>query len=96
MLAAGNMNWNLVSEILSAKCSRELMEKRIHAIRRDVQSTSFRDSLHGPFGRMPNERFELCKRRLVQYLDDTDKSMFGSNPRLRSFTGKDEAESHEL
>jgi len=24
------------------------------------------------------------------------RSMFGSNPRLRSFTAKDEAESHEL
>jgi len=96
MLAGGNMNWNLVSEILSAKCGRELMEKRIRAIRRDVQSTSFRDSLHGPFGRMPNERFELCKRRLVRYLDDTDTSMFGSNSRLRGFTAKDEAESHEL
>ena len=96
MLAGGNMNWNLVSEILSAKCGRELMEKRICAIRRDVQSTLFRDSLHGPFGRMPNERFELCKRRLVRYLDDTDTSMFGSNSRLRGFTAKDEAESHEL
>ena len=96
MLAGGNMSWNLVSEILSAKGSRELMEKRTRAIRRDVQSTNFRDSLHGAFGRMPNERFELCKRRLVQYLDDTDKSMFGSNPWLRGFTAKDEAESHEL
>jgi hypothetical protein len=77
MLAGGNMNWNLVSEILSARCGHELMEKRIRAIRRDVQSTSFRYSLHGPFGRMPSERFELCKRKLVQYLDDTAKSMFG-------------------
>ena len=72
MLAAGNMNWNLVSEILSAKCSRELMEKRIHAIRRDIQSTSFRDSLHGPFGRIPDERFELCRRRLVEFLRTLD------------------------
>ena len=36
---------------------------------RDVQSKTFRDSLHGPFGRIPNERFDLCRRRLVEFLE---------------------------
>ncbi len=68
MLAGGSLNWDLVSELLSMKCGRELIGKRSRSIRQDVQSTNFRDSLHGPFGRIPNERFELCRRRLVEFL----------------------------
>jgi hypothetical protein len=68
MLAGADLNWDLVSKLVSAKCGRLLMGKRSHSISRDVQSKSFRDSLHGPFGRIPDERFELCRRRLVQFL----------------------------
>jgi hypothetical protein len=35
-------------------------------------------------------------RELVSERAKIPKSMFGSNPKLRSFTAKDEAESHEL
>jgi hypothetical protein len=35
-------------------------------------------------------------RELISERKKIPKSMFGSNPRLRSFTAKDEAESHEL
>ena len=35
-------------------------------------------------------------RELVAERNKIPKSMFGSNPRLRSFTAEDEAESHEL
>ena len=69
MLAGGNLNWNLVSGLVSAKCGRELISKRSRSIRRDVQSRNFRDSLHGPYGRIPEERFELCRRRLVEFLE---------------------------
>jgi hypothetical protein len=34
-------------------------------------------------------------RELVAERGKIPKSMFGSNPKLRSFTAKDEAESHE-
>ncbi len=69
MLAGGNLNWNLVSGLVSAKCGGELISKRSRSIRRDVQSRNFRDSLHGPYGRIPEERFELCRRRLVEFLE---------------------------
>jgi hypothetical protein len=68
MLAGADLNWDLVSERVSAKCGRELIGKRSQSITRDVQSEKFRDSIHGPFGRIPNERFELCRRRLVEFL----------------------------
>ena len=35
-------------------------------------------------------------RELVAERGKIPKSMFGSNPKLRSFTAKDEAEAHEL
>ncbi len=35
-------------------------------------------------------------RELIAERSKMPKSMFGSNPKLRSFTAKDEAESHEL
>ncbi len=69
MLTGGNLNWKLVSALLSAKCGRELMGKRSRSIRRDVQSKNFRDNLHGPSGRIPDERFELCRRKLVEFLE---------------------------
>src|SRR6266566_547278 len=68
MLAGANLDWDLVTELLSAKCDRRLMGERSRAIMRDVQSRTFRDSLHGPFGTIPDERFDLCRRRLVEFL----------------------------
>ena len=62
MLAGGDLKWDLVSELVWAKCSRELMGKRSRSTSRDVQSKNFRDSLHGSFGRIPQERFELCQK----------------------------------
>jgi hypothetical protein len=35
-------------------------------------------------------------RELISESKKIPKSMFGSNPRLRSFTANDEADSHEL
>jgi len=69
MLAGANLDWDLVTELLSAKCDRKLMGERSRAIMRDVRSKTFRDSLHGPFGRIPDERFDLCRRRLVEFLE---------------------------
>ena len=69
MLAGASLDWDLVTELVSAKCDRKLMGERSRAILRDVQSKTFRDSLHGPFGRIPNERFELCRLRLVEFLE---------------------------
>ncbi len=78
MLAGGDVNWDLVTELVSAKCDRELLERRSHSIARDVGSESFRDSLQGPLGRIPNERYERCRRRLVEFLESA-KSMSGGD-----------------
>jgi hypothetical protein len=69
MLAGGNLGPKLIIDLLSAKCGPSLISERSHSIKRDVQSENFRDSLYGPFGRIPDERFELCRRRLVELLE---------------------------
>jgi hypothetical protein len=104
MLAGGDLNWTLVSELVSTKCSRLLIGKRSRSTTRDVQSKNFRDSLHGPFGRIPNERFELCRRRLVEFLgtvlsreksSDQELKRLGAKIFSRSKTAKLVAEGQE-
>jgi hypothetical protein len=69
MLAGGNLGPKLIIELLSAKCDSSLIAERTRSISRAVQSENFRDSLHGPYGRIPDERFELCRKRLVGLLE---------------------------
>jgi hypothetical protein len=68
MLAGGNLEPKLIIELLSSKCGPSLIAERSRSIKQDVQSENFRDSLHGPYGRIPDERFELCRKRLVKLL----------------------------
>ena len=74
MLAGGNLGLKLIIHLVSAKCGPSLIVKRSHSINRDVQSENFRDSLHGPFGRIPDEKFELCRRRLVDLLETLEST----------------------
>jgi len=74
MLAGGNLGLKLIIDLVSAKCGPSLIVKRSRSIKRDVQSENFRDSLHGPFGRIPDERFELCRRRLVDLLETLEST----------------------
>jgi hypothetical protein len=73
MLAGKNMNLTEISAIISEKCKAELIDKRSRSTKRNIQSKSFRDSLHGPYGKIPKERFELCKRNLMKILDMLSK-----------------------
>lgn len=73
MLAGEDLDWNVVKDIVSEKCNGELIKKRISLIKRSVQSKSYRDSLHGPYGKIPDERFNLCEKRLMTFLDRVTK-----------------------
>lgn len=68
MLAGEDLNWKLVSEIISMKCGDSLIRKRIDRIRNGIQSKNYRDSLQSAFGKIPDERFNFCKNRLVEFL----------------------------
>lgn len=69
MLAGEDLNWSLIAENILEKCDSDLIEKRRRLIRRSIQSKSYRDSLHGPYGKIPDERFDMCRNRLFGFLD---------------------------
>lgn len=85
MLAGESMDPKVASELISVKCSHELIDTRSRTIRRNIESESFRDSLHGPYGRIPEERFELCRRRLSEFLDRVSSR---SSQQSRKLTAK--------
>lgn len=62
------MKWGLIIKIIPEKCSSEMVQKRIDLIKRSIESKGYRDSIHGPFGKMLDERFNSCKNRLLDFL----------------------------
>lgn len=68
MLASGNLNWKPVGELISSKCSRELIEKRVESFTASVNSKDYRDSIQGPYGKIPDKRFDTCKKSLTEFL----------------------------
>lgn len=68
MLAGEDLEWGLIRKIITEKCNSDLITKRMDLIKRSIQSKGYRDSLQGPFGKMPDERFNLCKNRLLDFL----------------------------
>jgi len=69
MLAGESLNWDVTKEIISEKCDDALIKKRISLIKRSIESKTYRDSLHGPYGKIPDERFKSCRKLLMEFLD---------------------------
>jgi len=74
MLAGEDLEWSLVASLVSKKCKGDLVEKRIALIKQSIESESYRDSLHGPYGRIPDERFERCRKHLLELLEKLTQS----------------------
>ena len=74
MLAGQDPDGELIARIISEKCNAELVQERIMVVRRTVRSEDYRDSLHGPFGMIPDERYDACKNRLLEFLKILEKS----------------------
>ncbi|MBI2127224.1 MAG: nucleotidyl transferase AbiEii/AbiGii toxin family protein [Thaumarchaeota archaeon] len=68
MLAGEDLEWDLIIKIISEECSSDMVKKRIDLIKHSIESKGYRDSIHGPFGKMPDERFNSCKKRLLDFL----------------------------
>ncbi len=73
MLSAENLDWKLVTGIIEEKCGRPLIKKRTDMIKRSIRLKTYRDSLQGPYGRLPDERFETCRRRLEGFMGKLEK-----------------------
>jgi hypothetical protein len=69
MLAGGEPNWRLTRKLISVRCDVELIKKRVELVKSSVESKDFRDSIQGPFGKIPDGRFNLCKGNLVEFLE---------------------------
>ena len=70
MLAGEKLEWELVNKLISEKCDTELIKMRVDFIRKSVISKSYRDSLQGPYGKLPDKRFETCKKVLTNFLKE--------------------------
>lgn len=68
MLAGEGLKWGLIVKIILGKCNSDMIKKRIDLIKRSIKSKGYRDSIHGPFGKMPDERFDSCRKRLLDFL----------------------------
>jgi len=69
MLSGTELNWNLIRDIIRGKCSEKLLKKRVKMIKAKVSNESYRDSLHGAFGKIPDRTFDRCVSNLVRFLD---------------------------
>ncbi len=68
MLAGENLDWKLVGALISNKCGGELTKERVESITTSVNSKHYRDSLQGPYGKIPDTRFDKCKKNLTEFL----------------------------
>ncbi len=68
MLAGAALDWKVMRELIFSKCNRDLIKKKIKPIMVSVNSKSYRDSLQGPYGKIPDKRFETCQKNLTQFL----------------------------
>lgn len=69
MLASEELRWDLAQQLILTRCSSDIIKRRVEMVRRSVSSTDYRDSLQGPYGRIPDDRFERCKKNLLAFLD---------------------------
>jgi hypothetical protein len=69
MLSGTELNWNFIRDIIKEKCSEKLLKERVKTVKAKVANESYRDSLHGAFGKIPDKKFDRCLSNLVRFLD---------------------------
>jgi hypothetical protein len=70
MLSGAEIDWSVVRELISGKCEVVLTKERSKAVIASITSKTFKDSLQGPYGRIPDKRFDACKKNLTDSLTD--------------------------
>lgn len=70
MLAGEDLDWEVVRDLLLDTCSPDVLADRAGLIEGTVDADGYRDSLQGPYGRIPDARYERCRRRLLAFLSD--------------------------
>lgn len=75
MLAGEDLEWDKIANLIKEKCDSKLIRKRIETIRASIESKGYRDSLHGPFGKIPDERYASCKNRLLELVSKMEQHL---------------------
>ncbi|MGI0141673.1 MAG: nucleotidyl transferase AbiEii/AbiGii toxin family protein [Candidatus Micrarchaeales archaeon] len=70
MLAGAEPDWMITKEIILKKCSETLIRERVKLIEETIRSDTYRKSLEGAFGGVPEDRFVACKDRLSKFLKE--------------------------
>lgn len=73
MLAGEDLERDKIGNLIKEKCDSKLVQKRIETIRNSVESKGYRDTLHGPFGKIPDERYGSCKNKLLEFLSRMER-----------------------
>lgn len=80
MLAGEDLDWDSVKDILLQKCNSEIILERVELIEETVEGDDYRDSLQGPFGVIPEGRYERCRDRLLEFLRELAEEGSESSP----------------
>ena len=68
MLSSYALNKERIQALFKKYFTSNLLEKRAKAIKKAVESTEFRDSLQGVYGRLPDKFLQENRSRLLAYL----------------------------
>jgi hypothetical protein len=69
MLSGAGLKWEIVSSLISEKCNAQLIKKRIDECRKTLGSKNYRDSLQGPYGKIPERIYNTCAKSIGRFLD---------------------------
>jgi hypothetical protein len=68
MLSGKRLDWDLVTEFVTNKCTTNNLETNMGRIKSIIEAEGYRDSLQAAFGKIPDNRFNLCKRKFDDLL----------------------------
>jgi len=69
MVAGADLSWDVVRELILSRCNHDLIKERVKSISVKVNSKGYRDCLQGPYGKMPDSRFDTCQKNLTRFLE---------------------------
>ncbi|MDY6789022.1 MAG: nucleotidyl transferase AbiEii/AbiGii toxin family protein [Candidatus Nanohaloarchaea archaeon] len=73
MLAGEDLDRDVVTALIQEKCDADTIKKHAQAVRKAVDGEHYRDSLQGPYGKIPDAQFNRCNETLHSILNELEK-----------------------
>ena len=70
MLSATVLKWQIVKELITSKCNERLLRERVEQVKKVVFARSYRDSLQGSYGKIPDNRYKVCLENISKFLNE--------------------------